>query len=309
VVLKEGWVALFPGQGSQFPGMGRDLWEGFPEARAVFQEADEALGWPLSRICFEGPEEELNRTSVTQPAVLTVSLAAWEVLRRRGWEVEAAAGLSSGEYAALVAAGSLSFAHAVWLVHKRGLYMEEASPPGAGMAALLGLPTPEVEEICTSVRGVEPVNYNCPGQVVVAGLREALEEVARRAEERGARKVVFLPVSGPFHSRFMEPVRERLREALGQVEIRDARVPVVSNARAAWIRRAGEIREALVEQVASPVLWEQSMRFLLREGYRSFLELGPGRTLSGFMKRIAPEARVVPAGTAEALRELEVERV
>lgn len=309
MVLKGGWVALFPGQGSQFPGMGRDLWEAFPEARGLFREADEVLGIPLSRLCFEGSEEELGRTSVTQPAVLTVSLAAWEVLRRRGWEVQAAAGLSSGEYAALVAAGSLSFAHAVWLVRERGLYMEEASPPGAGMAAVLGLAAREVEEICASVEGAEPVNYNCPGQVVVAGLGEALREVARRAEERGAKRMVFLPVSGPFHSRFMEPVRERLRRALERVEIRDARVPVVSNARAKYIRRAEEIREALVEQVASPVLWEQSMRFLLAEGYRSFLELGPGRVLSGFMKRISPEARVLSAGTVEALRELEVERV
>ncbi len=309
MVLKEGWVLLFPGQGAQFVGMGRDLWEEFPEARAVFREADEVLGFPLSRFCFEGPEEELNRTSLTQPAVLTVSLAVWEVLRRRGWEGVAAAGLSSGEYAALVAAGSLSLASAVWLVRQRGLYMEEASPPGAGMAAVLGLSASEVEEICASVEGAEPVNYNCPGQVVVAGYREALEEVARRAESRGAKKVVFLPVSGPFHSRFMEPVRAKLREALGRVEVRDARLPVVSNARARYVRRAEEIREALVEQVASPVLWEQSMRLLLSAGCRFYLELGPGKVLAGFMKRIAPEAKVFSVGTAGALGELEVKRV
>lgn len=305
---------LFPGQGAQYVGMGADLAAAHPEARAVFAAADRVLGFPLSRLCFEGPAERLQETPITQPAILTASVAALRVLEARGWRPEAAAGLSLGEYTALVAAGALDFEDAVALVHLRGRFMDEAVPAGRGaMVAVLGLAREQVEAVCREAAAaappppegggavVEPVNYNCPGQVVIAGHAAAVALAADLARAAGARRVVPLAVSGPFHSRLMAPARERLAAALAQVPLRDARFPVVANATARYVRRAEEIRAALVAQVASPVLWEDSLRLLLADGYDRFLEVGPGTVLSGFLRRMAPGVRAEAAGDAAAL--------
>ncbi len=284
-------VFLFPGQGSQYVGMGREFYEIYPEARAVFEEADAALGWSVTGLCFEGPAERLAETECCQPAVLTVSVACLAVLRRHGLEPDAAAGHSLGEYAALVAAGALAFRDAVVLVHRRGRYMQEAVPLGrGGMVAVLGLAREKVEEVCraAAARGVvEPVNYNSPGQIVIAGENAALEEASRLALAAGARKCVRLNVSAPFHSRLMAPAAERLRADLDRTEIRDPQIPVVANVHADYVRTAGEVRRALGLQAAGPVRWEESVRRLLADGASTFVEVGPGRALTGLLRQIA----------------------
>ncbi len=305
---------LFPGQGAQFVGMGADLARAYREAREVFAEADDVLGFPLSRLCFEGPAERLQETPVTQPAILTASVAALRVLELYGWRAEAAAGLSLGEYTALVAAGALEFRDAVALVHKRGRFMDEAVPAGQGaMAAVIGLEREQVEALCREAAAaapppegggpavVEAVNYNCPGQVVIAGHAAAVEVAAALAREAGARRVVPLAVSGPFHSRLMAPAQARLAAELERVPLRDARIPVVANVSATYVTGAAEIRRALVAQVASPVLWEDSMRRLLADGFDRFLEVGPGTVLTGFLRRIAREARAAAVQDLESL--------
>ncbi|MBC7105093.1 MAG: ACP S-malonyltransferase, partial [Firmicutes bacterium] len=239
-------VFLFPGQGSQYVGMGREFYETYPEARAVFEEADAALGWSVTELCFGGPPDRLAETRFCQPAVLTAAVACLAVLRRHGLEPDAAAGHSLGEYAALVAAGALAFRDAVVLVHRRGRYMQEAVPPGrGGMVAVLGLAREKVEEACRAAAAlgvVEPVNYNSPAQTVIAGENAALEEAVRLARAAGARRCVRLNVSAPFHCRLMAPAAERLRADLERTEIRDPRVPVVANISADYVRTAAEVR-------------------------------------------------------------------
>lgn len=300
-----GLVFVFPGQGSQFVGMGRDLAEGYAVARETFAEADRVLGRPLSRLCWEGPEEELRRTSNTQPAILTASVAAWRVLEGAGVAPAYVAGHSLGEYSALVAAGALSFADALVLVQKRGLFMEEAVPAGrGGMAAVLGLPAEAVAEACRKADPegkVEPANYNCPGQVVIAGEREALERAVQHCKEAGAKRVMPLNVSGPFHSLLMRPAAARLLRELQAVEIRKPRVPVVANVTARPAEDPAEIRVLLGEQVASPVRWEESVRWLAEKGLCRYVEIGPGKVLAGLIKKIAPEALVLNAGDRESL--------
>lgn len=288
--------------------MGADLARAYAEARETFEEADAVLGWPLSRLCFEGPAERLQETAVTQPAVLTASVACWRVLLRYGWQADMAAGLSLGEYTALVAAGALEFRDAVVLVHKRGRFMEEAVPAGeGGMAAVLGLAREAVEDVCRRAAAatgavVQAVNYNCPGQIVIAGAARSVAAAGEMARAAGARRVVPLAVSGPFHSALMAPAAERLAAELERVPLRDARIPVFSNVTGTPVRGAAEIRELLVRQVASPVYWEDSVRRMIAEGADRFVEVGPGTVLSGFLKKIEPGAKM---GNVQDLSSLE----
>lgn len=289
---------LFPGQGSQAVGMGRDLAARFPEARATLAEAGEVLGYDLAALCFHGPRAQLDRTEFTQPALLAVGTAVWRVLSHRlAFSTPAAAGHSLGEYTALVAAGGIPYPDALRLVRNRGRYMQEAVPEGRGlMAALLGLQRDVVESLCreASPMGVVvPANYNCPGQIVIAGEKPAVEEAIRLAGERGAQRAISLPVSVPSHSPLMEPAARRLAEDLDKAPLAELRLPVVGNATARYLRRAEEVREALVRQLASPVYWEDSIRLLLQDGYNTFLELGPGRVLAGLLKRIDRNVEVL----------------
>jgi [acyl-carrier-protein] S-malonyltransferase len=281
---------LFPGQGSQKAGMGADLAESIPAARAVFEEADDALGFRLSRLCFEGPEEDLRLTEITQPAILTCSIAALAAVRAMGLEADFVAGHSLGEYSALVAAGAISFRDAVQLVRKRGRFMQEAVPAGVGaMAAILGMNPDKVAEVCEQAaegQVVTPANINSPGQIVIAGHAAAVQRAVDLAAAAGAKKAVLLPVSAPFHCSLMEPARERLAPELDAIAFCDLKMPLVNNVSAAVITSGAEAREGLKRQVPSPVLWHQSIQRLAAEGVESFLEVGPGRVLTGLLRSI-----------------------
>ncbi|MCC7155893.1 MAG: ACP S-malonyltransferase [Bryobacterales bacterium] len=281
---------LFPGQGSQYAGMGKALAEEFPAARSVFEQADEALGFPLSRLCFEGPEEDLKLTANTQPSLLTVSVAAWEVLKQHGLTPDYVAGHSLGEYSALVASGALRFADAVRLVRKRGQYMQEAVPAGAGaMAALLKLPESKLEEVLREASQGEVVstaNFNSPGQVVIAGHAGAVRRAMDLAKAAGAKRAVPLPVSAPFHCALMKPAQERLRADLDATPFSDLAIPLVNNWQAREVRTGGEAREGLYQQAPNPVRWTESMRLLASSGVCRAVEVGAGAVLSGLMKQI-----------------------
>jgi [acyl-carrier-protein] S-malonyltransferase len=286
---------LFPGQGSQFVGMGKALYDASPAARAVFDAADAALGFSISRLCFEGPEEELKLTQNTQPAILTHSIAAYRDLEKRFPDRLAgtamAAGHSLGEYSANVAAGSLSFPDALRLVRARGRFMQEAVAPGVGaMAAILGLPPEEVEAACEDVTRegevVAPANYNAPEQTVIAGHAAAVARASARCQERGAKRAIPLSVSAPFHCALMAPARERLRPLLVSASMKDAKFPVVTNIEARSVWRNGELRDALLHQVDSPVRWVDSVRRLIKDGADRAIEIGPGAVLSGLVRRI-----------------------
>ena len=283
---------LFPGQGSQSVGMGKDLHDRSPEARALFEKADEALGFSISRICFEGPDEELRLTRNTQPALLVVSTAACRLL---GHDPVVAAGHSLGEYSALVAAGCLRFEDAVVLVHKRGRYMQDAVPVGAGgMAAILGVPGDEVERRLAEVRSglVEIANWNSDDQIVISGEKAAVEEALAVIK---APRSVMLPVSAPFHSRLMKPAEERLAADLDATEFADPRFPVITNVDARLIRTGAEARDALKRQVSRSVLWTKSMAVMNDLGIDACVECGPGKVLSGLVKRIARGWPTAPA--------------
>jgi [acyl-carrier-protein] S-malonyltransferase len=289
---------LFPGQGSQAVGMGRALAESSRNAAAVWQEADEALGFALSRLCFEGPEEELALTANTQPAVLTASVATAALLAERGVAPQLAAGHSLGEYSALVVAGALRFADAVKLVRKRGEFMQDAVPVGTGaMAALLGVDLPTAEQVCIEAAQGDVVgvaNINSPGQIVIAGHRSAVERAVKAAAERGGKKSVLLPVSAPFHSALMKPAADRLAAELERVAVSAPRFPVVRNVDAGVTTSAEDVKPFLVRQVASPVRWTDCLERLSREGAGAFLEVGPGRVLSGLLKRTLEGIRGLP---------------
>jgi len=296
---------LFPGQGSQRPGMGKSLAEAFPAARAVFQEADQALGFHLSRLCFEGPEETLKLTENTQPAILTVSIAAFRVLQQHGLEPDYVAGHSLGEYSALVAAGSLSFADAVQLVRKRGRYMQEAVPPGVGaMAALIRLPDGKLEMLLAQAARLEVVtaaNFNAPDQVVIAGHATAVQRAMELARAAGAKRTVLLPVSAPFHCPLMKPAQQRLAVDLNNTTFQELRCALVNNWQAKEIRSAAEARQGLIEQVVRPVRWTQSVRYLISRGVERFVEVGPGAVLCGLLRSIDPEQTCLRFGEADDL--------
>jgi [acyl-carrier-protein] S-malonyltransferase len=300
---------IFPGQGSQAVGMGKALAEAFPICQQTFEEADAALGDPISRVCFEGPTGQLTLTENAQPAILTVSVAAWRLLDSRGFAPSLVAGHSLGEYSAHVAAGTLSFADAVRIVRRRGRYMQEAVPVGAGaMAAILGLDVERVAQACAeAAQGevVSPANMNAPGQVVIAGARDAVVRAGERARQLGAKRVILLPVSAPFHCALMKPAEERLAPELRALPVVDPRVPVVANVDGQLKRDGAAAIEALVRQVSMPVRWEDSVRRLASEGVRAYVELGPGSVLSGLVRKIHREATVLNVESPEGLAAVE----
>jgi len=284
-----GVVFLFPGQGSQYAGMGRELADSFPVAGRVFEEADRALGFSISQLCFSGPDEALKLTENTQPAILTVSVAAYHVLEQKGVRPDYVAGHSLGEYSALVAAGALKFVDAVRLVRKRGQYMQEAVPRGAGaMAAILGMRPGQVAEICRKATDgkVMPANFNSPEQTVISGDAAAVKSAVENASAAGAKRAVVLPVSAPFHSELMRPAQERLTEDLHATHFSSLKIPLVTNVDAGVITSGAEAREALIRQVTLPVRWEESIRELIEQGATTFVEVGPGRVLSGLLRQI-----------------------
>ncbi len=303
---------MFPGQGSQFPGMGRELAERYPEARALFEQADRALNFPLSELCFRGPEEQLQLTENTQPAILACSVAAFRILEKRGVLPDYVAGHSLGEYSALVAAGALSFSDALRVVRKRGRYMQEAVPAGVGaMAAVTRLPLAVLEEVCREAAEAEvvaPANINSPDQVVISGHAAAVARAVELARQRGAKRALLLPVSAPFHSALMKPAQERLAADLEHLAFADLRIPLVNNLAAREIRSGAEARAGLIGQVSAPVLWEPSVRRLISLGATRFVEVGPGKVLSGLLRQIDPSAWACqaqdPSGLEAALAAL-----
>jgi [acyl-carrier-protein] S-malonyltransferase len=296
---------VFPGQGSQYVGMGRELVENFSVAKDVFQEADDALRFSLSSLCFKGPEETLKLTEHTQPAVLTTSIAALRVLQtEKGIVPQLTAGHSLGEYSALVASGALSFVDAVQIVRLRGKYMQEAVPVGEGaMAAILGMEREEVEKLCQEVASGEilaPANFNCPGQIVIAGHAKAVDRAVGVVKQSG-KKALLLPVSAPFHSPLMKPAGTRLEKDLDGISVHPLNVPVVTNVEAEINTSKEKVKPLLVAQVFSPVRWEESMQRVVKEGVERVLEIGPGKVLAGLMKRINPR---VETGNLEDLQTL-----
>jgi [acyl-carrier-protein] S-malonyltransferase len=282
---------LFPGQGSQSVGMGKELAAMYPVARQTFAEADEALGYAISDLCFNGPEEKLKLTEITQPAILTVSVAASRVLQEKGIAPAFAAGHSLGEYSAHVAAGTIVFTDAVRTVRNRGKYMQEAVPVGQGaMAAILGMPLNELEQVCReAVSGNEvcqPANINSPDQIVISGSKAAVERAAELAKSRGAKRAIMLPVSAPFHCTLMQPAQERLAQDLRQVPFNASRIPVIANIDAQPKNSAKESRDALIRQVTGAVQWVRSIKALSAQVIETFVEVGPGKVLCGLMRQI-----------------------
>lgn len=281
---------IFPGQGSQYIGMGEDFYQAFPESRQVFEKANECLNMDLKEICFKGSKEELTRTENTQPAILTTSIAMMKALEKEGIDCEYTAGLSLGEYTALVKSEGISFEDALWLVKIRGKIIQEAVPEGVGgMAAILGLRPEKVMLVLDKVQEhsiVEVANYNSPEQIVISGKKEGVELACQEALKLGAKKTIPLLVSAPFHSSLLKPAGERLKEELDKITLFDLKKNLVSNVDGKAVTSKDEIKEKLVNQVSSSVLWQDSIEFMINEGVNTFIEIGPGKALTGFVKRI-----------------------
>ncbi len=299
---------LFAGQGSQAIGMGKELCENFPVAKEVFATATEALGFDIEQMIFEGDSETLMITENTQPAILTMSIAALRIVEELGIKADVVAGLSLGEYSAHVAAGSMEFADAVKLVKKRGKYMQEEVPVGVGaMAAIIALDADTVKEVCklASEKGiVEPANFNCPGQITVAGEVAAVEYACEIAKEKGAKRAMLLPVSAPFHCSMLKGAGEKLKAELEHITVSDLQIPLITNVTADYVKDAGEIKDLLVRQVSSSVLFEESLKRMLQDGVDTFVEIGPGKALSGFVKKINKEVAVYHVEDMKSLEEV-----
>jgi [acyl-carrier-protein] S-malonyltransferase len=297
---------LFPGQASQYPGMGRDFDLNFPESHAVFEEADAALGFPISKLCFEGPEDDLKLTANQQPAILTVSMAAYRALEKHGVTPDVVAGHSLGEYSALVAAGGMSFSDAVKLARRRGQYMQEAVPAGEGaMAAILGLSPSDVAEICKKAAGTEvvsPANLNSPEQIAISGHAVAVKRAVEIASQSGAKRAVMLAVSAPFHCALMLPAQERFEPELRATKFNALRFPLITNVDAEEIESGDEARDALIRQVTAPVRWLESMREMIDRGVNIFVEVGPGKVLAGLLRQIDRSVRCFGVEDAASLQ-------
>jgi [acyl-carrier-protein] S-malonyltransferase len=294
---------VFPGQGAQAVGMGKDAYESNEAARVIFDQADVALGFGLSVLAFEGPEEQLRQTANTQPALLATSIALLEMYKAQKVNPDFVAGHSLGEYSALVAAGVLAFEDAIRLVRARGQFMEKAVPSGQGaMAAVLGADRDQLQALCADVTAtaglVELANVNCPGQIVVSGSAEGVAAVAERGKEAGAKRVIPLDVSGPFHSSLMQPAADALAAELAKVEFRDAHIPVITNVHALPVTSGDELRELLVKQVVSPVQWEDTIHYLIGQGVDTFVEIGSGTVLAGLIKKIDKSVQIVSVNSA-----------
>ena len=285
---------LFAGQGSQYVGMGKDLYTAFPESKAVFDKADKVLGFSLSHLCFNGPQEELTKTNNCQPAIVVMSIACWQAYKTKNPQLDGyMAGLSLGEYSALVAAEALNFEDAIFLVRRRGEFMEEAAAKQPGkMLSIIGLDLAKVKEICFEANA-EIANINCPGQIVISGAGQAIEKAQALAEAQGAKLAVILEVSGAFHSSFMQEAALKLAKELKKINITEPKFPVISNVTAKPVTSPEEIKQNLIRQVSASVLWEDSMRLILSKGVSSFIEFGPGKVLKGLMRRIDSNAQVV----------------
>ncbi|MBI4654283.1 MAG: ACP S-malonyltransferase [Nitrospirae bacterium] len=297
---------VFPGQGSQHVGMGKDLHENFKEVREIYREASDALGYDIAELSFNGPEEELNKTVKTQPCILTASFAAFNVLSLKGVSPSCVAGHSLGEYSAIAASGVISFKDAVKLTEKRGQFMQETVPEGKGiMAAILGLEKEDVDNICQSVSSgyVAPANYNCPGQIVVAGEKTAVEEVIELAKEAGAKRTVILSVSAPSHCKLMTGASDRLSKLLDDIKFHTPKIPLVNNADAVFLNTQDEVKVSLIKQLNSPLLWEDSIRLMIKNDIKTFIEVGPGKILSALIKRIDKEAVTLNVEDTKSLTE------
>ncbi|MDI6801422.1 MAG: ACP S-malonyltransferase [Thermodesulfovibrionales bacterium] len=298
---------VFPGQGSQVVGMGKDLYDNFDEVKRLYSDASEALGYDVATLSFNGPAEELNKTYRTQPCLLVASIAAYTALTIKGIKPFALAGHSLGEYSALVAAGSLSFRDAVRITEIRGTIMQNAVPEGKGlMAAILGLERETVDEICRGVKTglVSAANYNCPGQIVISGEKAAVEEAMNIAKEKGAKRALPLAVSVPSHCKLMKDAGKRFEEELNKIEIKNAQVSFVNNVDARFVSNADDIRKSLVRQLSESVLWEDCVKTVFASGADTFIEVGPGKVLSGLMKRIEPSAKMFNVENLETLNKV-----
>ncbi|MBU3177101.1 ACP S-malonyltransferase [Clostridium estertheticum] len=288
---------IFPGQGAQYIGMGKELFENIEECKNIFNIADKELNFELSKLCFEGEIEELNITENTQPAILTVSIAALMALQKHGIKCDVTAGLSLGEYSALVCSGAMDFKDAVKLVKKRGRFMQEAVPVGIGtMAAIIGLETSLVEEACNEAKDsgiVEIANLNCPGQIVIAGEIAAVELACEKAKEKGAKRAIVLSVSAPFHSSMLKPAAQKLEIELRNISFNDMTIPLMTNVNGDYIKNKDDIKDNLRLQVMSSVLWETIIKRMIKDGIDTFVEIGPGKVLSGFVKKIDRKLTIV----------------
>lgn len=281
---------IFPGQGAQYVGMGKDVYEKYPKAAEVFEKANESLGFDIKKMCFEGPEDDLGKTENTQPAILTTCVALLKVIEDAGIEADITAGLSLGEYASLVYGGAIEFEDAVKLVNKRGKYMQEAVPIGKGtMAAIIGLERVQVDEVvkeASKVGIVEGANYNCPGQIVISGEIAAIEKAIELANEKGAKRALKLSVSAPFHCKMLEPAGIKLNQELENINIKQLNKGVIANVNAKYVEDEKNIKELLTKQVSTSVLWEDTIQHMLKDGVETFIEIGPGKSLTGFTKKI-----------------------